>query len=311
MSDPRFKIDVATWVENAKDNPVLYQQRQTIEITLSAIARTTPLSTRMFLKGGTLMGLVHNSPRQTSDLDLTAAAELQVNNLEDEIAGLLDPEFQRATATLGYADLVVKTQKVTRKPKGDDKSFPALELNVASARRGTRQERELWKGTASLVVKVEISFNEPLPQIQMLELAGGQELGAYSLVDLIAEKYRALLQQPQRNRYRRQDVYDLDWLIKRNEFGESCRTQILETLVHKCHARNLNPTLRSLSDPEIKRRAESYWDSMEFEWGKLPDFEGCFARVCEFYRNLPWDSKPIQLAELEVSTVPYNLSHLS
>ena len=293
MSNP-LKIDIEAWVESAKDSPDLYQQRQTMDITLNTIARTPPLSSLLFLKGGTLMGLVHGSPRQTSDLDLTAAETLAVNDVEGKIAELLDPEFQRTAAMLGYVDLVVKTQKVTRNPKGDDKSFPSLELKIASARRRTRQEAALQQGKAAFVIKVGISFNEPSPQIQILELNGGPELCAYSLVDLIAEKYRALLQQPQRNRQRRQDVYDLDWLIGHNKIDDEYCTQILRALVIKSHAREVYPTPDSFDNPEIKERAGAAWNTMEIELGKLPDFEGCFARVCEFYRSLPWDSQPGQ-----------------
>lgn len=46
MSDLIFKVNVAGWVEKAKDDPVAYQQRQTVEITLNAIARTAPLRGR-------------------------------------------------------------------------------------------------------------------------------------------------------------------------------------------------------------------------------------------------------------------------
>jgi len=78
-----------------------------------------------------------------------------------------------------------------------------LKLKIAYARRGTNEERALNEGSASTVIDVDISFNEPLIHVQVLELAGGQELYAYGVIDLVAEKYRALLQQVPRNRYRR------------------------------------------------------------------------------------------------------------
>ena len=42
------------------------------------------------------------------------------------------------------------------------------------------------------------------------------------------------------------------------------------------------------SDPEIKKRAGADWRTMELELGEVPDFEGCFTRDSEIYRNLPW-----------------------
>ena len=289
MSDPVFKVNVEEWVERAKADPIAYQQRQTVEITLNAIALTAPLKEKMFLKGGILMGLAYDSPRQTIDIDLTTLLAPE-GDVGDTVRKLLDSMFPLAAAALGYAGLIVKTHSVKPQPKAKfpDAKFPALKLKIASAKRGTTQEKALQEGKAPVVIAVDISFNEPLLQIQVLELTGGQELRAYGLVDLIAEKYRAILQQVPRKRYRPQDGYDLDRLIARNGIDDALQAQILAALVAKCHARPLKPTRASLDDPEIKRRAGANWRSMELELGEVPDFEGCFARVSEFYRNLPW-----------------------
>ena len=289
MPEPVLPVNVAEWVERARSDPVAYQQRQTIEITLHAIAMATPLKTGMFLKGGILMGLAHASPRQTTDIDLTTALA-PANGVGDRVRNMLDSMFPQAAATLGYADLIVKTHAVTARPKTifPDANFPALKLKIASARRGTVQERALQAGKAPVVITADISFNEPLPQTQVLELTGGQELFAYSLADLIAEKYRAILQQVPRNRYRRQDIYDLDRLILRHELDDTRQTQILAALLEKCRARQIEPTRASLDDPELMRRAHAEWRTMTLELGEVPDFKECYARVAGFYRNLPW-----------------------
>ena len=291
MSDPIFKVNVAEWVEKAKADPVAYQRRQTVEITLNAIAMAVPLRTKMFLKGGILMGLAYDSPRLTTDIDLTTALAPEGDS-GDKVRRLLDAVFPRAAATLGYADLVVQTHSVKLLPKGrfPDAKYPALKLKITSAKRGTPQEKALRKGKTSVVIDVDISFNEPLTQIQVLELTGGQELHAYGFVDLIAEKYRAMLQQVPRRRNRRQDVYDLARLIARNGIDDALRSQILDALVVKCQARQLRPMRASLDDPEIKRRAGADWQLMELELGEVPDFEGCYTRVSGFYRTLPWRS---------------------
>ena len=164
-------------------------------------------------------------------------------------------------------------------------------MKIAYARRGTREEDALSEGKTTNVIKLEISFNEPLLQFQVLELTGGQELRAYSLVDLIAEKYRAMLQQVPRRRNRRQDVYDLDLLIADNQLDDSCRVQILDALIEKCRSRHIRPDRASLDDPEIKRRSGADWHTMKLELGEVPDFEDCFARVSQFYRDLPWQAK--------------------
>ena len=289
MSDPILKVNVAEWVERAKADPIAYQQRQTVEITLNAIAMAAPLNVEMFLKGGILMGLAYDSPRQTIDIDLTTLLAPE-GDVGDKVRKLLDSMFPQAAAALGYADLIVKTHSVKLLPKGKfpDAKYPALKLKIVSAKRGTTQEKTLQEGKIPVVIDVDISFNEPLPQIQVLELTGGQELRAYGLVDLIAEKYRAVLQQVPRHRNRPQDVYDLDRLIARNAIDDALQAQILEALVVKCQARQLKPMRASIDDPEIKKRTGADWQSMELELGEVPDFEGCYTRVSGFYRNLPW-----------------------
>ena len=290
MSDPILKINVAEWVKKAEADPVAYQQRQTIEIILNAIAMGAPLNEKMFLKGGILMVLAYDSPRHTADIDLTTTL-VPKGDVGDRIRRLLDSMFPRAAAALGYADLIVKTHSVKKLPRNkelSDAQFPALKLKIVSAKRGTLQERALQNDKVPVVINVDISFNERLLQIQVLELTGGQELFAYGLVDLIAEKYRAILQQVPRNRNRRQDVYDLDRLIVRNEIDDAIQAQILDALRAKCQGRQLGLTHASIDDPETKKRAGADWQSMELELGEVPNFEGCFTRVSEFYRNLSW-----------------------
>ena len=197
MSNPVLEIKVADWVERARPEPATYRQRQTIEIILNSIAMTAPLNVEMFLKGGILMGLAYDSPRQTSDIDLTTylTADADVDN---EIRRLLDSALPRAATALGYADLLVKTHSVKRlpkKPRFEEAEFPALQLKIAYARRGTSEETALSEGKTTSVINLDISFNEPLGRFQVLELTGGQQLRAYGLIDLIAEKYRAMLQQ--------------------------------------------------------------------------------------------------------------------
>ncbi len=290
MPEPSLKIDVVKWVENAKADPVAYRQRQTVEIVLNAIAITTPLNAKMFLKGGILMGLAYDSPRQTTDIDMSTNL-IVGSEIGDKVKTLLDSAFPRAAAALGYADLVLKTHSVTKLPKKtifESADFPALKLKIAYAQRGTKQENALREGKSPGVIDLDISFNETLQQIQVLELTGGQELQAYGLVDLIAEKYRAMLQQVQRRRNRRQDVYDLDLLIGKIEVDDALREQILDVFIAKCHSRQIEPTRSSLDNPEIKSRSRAEWQTMILELGDVPDFERCFARVSEFYRSLPW-----------------------
>ena len=292
MSERPHPVDVAAWVARAAQDPVAHRQRQTVEIVLNAIAMTGPINTELFLKGGILMGLAYGSPRQTTDIDLTAAFAA-VGDIDDRIGTLLNSAFPRAAASLGYADLVLRTQSAKGRPNHifPEADFPALKLKVAYACRGTNEERALNEGMASSVIDVDISFNEPLNHVQVLQLTGGQNLYAYGLIDLIAEKYRALLQQIPRNRYRRQDVYDLDILICDVLTDGVAALDILQALMEKCSARLLTPNRRSLDNSEVRLRAARDWNTMELELDDLPEFEDCYERVAVFYRSLPWEGE--------------------
>ncbi|MCY4611356.1 MAG: nucleotidyl transferase AbiEii/AbiGii toxin family protein [Gammaproteobacteria bacterium] len=289
MPDSPIKIDVAGWVEQARTNPTAHRQRQGVVTILNAIAAKAPLNKKMFLKGGILMGLAYDSPRQTVDIDLTTSLKAE-NDAGEWIRGQLDEELPRVADQLGYNELVIAVQSAKWQRGGfpDAAEFPALKLTVGYAPRGTSQEKALKRGRAANVIGIDISFNECLGHIQILEITGGQELFAYGLADLIAEKYRAILQQVTRNRNRQQDIFDLDLLISGNDINDQFRTQILKVFIEKCRSRELEPTQASLGVPEVKERSGAKWETMELEVGEIPDFEGCYTRVSEFYESLPW-----------------------
>ena len=111
----------------------------------------------------------------------------------------------------------------------------------------------------------------------------------YSLSEIVAEKLRALLQQVIRNRNRRQDVFDIAWLLKKYGPDSIDKDAVLNALMIKARARGIEPTRTSLENPDVVRRAEADWDSMSLEIaGKLPSFKESFDAVNEFYKSLPW-----------------------
>ena len=294
MSEPVIKINIPEWIESARADKSTYHQRQVTEVILHAIAITPSLNNKLYLKGGVLMGLVYGSPRQTSDIDFSVATtESPDENTTDTFKKLLNSALLRTAAKLGYADMVVRIQSVKELPHNRylNACFPALQLKIAYAERGSHQEERLLEGMAANIIRLDISFNEEMSEIQFLEITDGESLLAYSLIDLIAEKYRAMLEQVHRNRRRRQDVYDLDILILDPELDDEAKAKILITLIKKCQSRGIIPSLNSIDNPEIRSRSGSEWDTLELEIGEIPDFNSCFERVATFYRQLPWSDK--------------------
>ena len=105
---------------------------------------------------------------------------------------------------------------------------------------------------------------------------------------MIAEKLRALLQQVTRNRYRRQDVYDVAYLADRFPPDDAEKAAILNAFRDKCTVRGIVPNSESIGNPDVSARARSEWGTLRQEIGELPDFDECFAKVEALYRSLPW-----------------------
>lgn len=284
--------NIREWVESARSNQVLYRDRQVTEIVLASIGLTPSLKQQLVLKGGAVMALAFKSNRVTGDVDFTANAEPA--DFDRLIVEELNAAMPTAAVQLGYLDLVCRVQSVKKMPRSrdfEDADFPALLVRIASAERGGREQLRLEQGVASRVLDIEISFRDQVYAFQELTLNdAGVSVRAFTFHEIIAEKLRALLQQPIRNRNRRQDVYDIAYLIDGHEMTDEDRQLIHQTLVEKCRTRSIEPTSESIDDPEIRTRAERDWGTLALEIGDLPPFDERFALVRDLYASLPWTS---------------------
>ena len=284
-------VDVRTWVETAHSNPAQYRERQVTEIVLAAIGLAPSLNTNLVLKGGAVMALAFKSNRVTDDMDFTSMVEPA--GFADQIADDLNAVPPRTAVRLGYLDLLCRVQTVKKMPKPlnfEEFDFPALLIRIGSAERGIGEERHLEAGKAIRALDIEISFRDQVYAFQELNLTGpGVAVRAFTLHEIIAEKLRALLQQSIRNRSRRQDVYDIAYLIETNELTDDDRRSILGTLIEKCQTRGIKVAPDSMEDPEIRRRAEVDWNTLELELDDLPPFDERFVMMRGLYESLPWE----------------------
>ncbi len=294
MSDappPIRVVDLAAWAAKARIDPVAYRTRQLVEVVLTAVSLVPELRGTLYLKGGILMALAYDSPRSTTDIDFTAMGETA--RARERLEPALNAGLRRATARLGYLDLLCRVQSVTLRPRADTFETarnPAVQVTIAAADKGTADARRLEVGQASRVLRLDITFREPVEHVQEIGIgSAARTVQAYSLADLLAEKLWALLQQPVRNRSRRQDVFDVVLLIEQFDFDAEERAEILRTLRAKANARDLPIDRTSMGDPEIARRARGDWPTLQDELpDKLPDFDAWFAKVRAFYEGLPW-----------------------
>mgnify|MGYP001319079492 CR=1 FL=1 len=283
-------VDVRAWVEAARADPMLFRNRQVTEIILATIGLTPSLATTLVLKGGALMALAFRSERVTGDVDFSAS--VGPANFDTLLVEELNARLPLVAIELGYPDLICKVQKVEKKPRPQNfekMDFPALLVRIGSARRGTPEEKRLEARQAINVVDIEISFRDQVYQFQELNLIdAGVAVRGFTVHEVIAEKLRALLQQPIRNRYRRQDVYDIAFLLDAHDLNDDDLAIVHATLREKCASRGIDATADSLSDPEVRRRAEADWATLKLELADLPPFEERFERVLHFYRALLW-----------------------
>lgn len=119
-------------------------------------------------------------------------------------------------------------------------------------------------------------------------MGAGVAVRAFTIHELVAEKFRALLQQPVRKRNRRQDVYDIAFLIDDHDFSDDDKATILATLIEKCRSRGIDAKQDSMDNPEIKQRAQADWGTLALEIGDLPPFDERFASMRNLYVSLPW-----------------------
>ncbi|ATS40957.1 hypothetical protein NY98_13480 [Xanthomonas citri pv. fuscans] len=278
--------NIPGWVRAASSEERSF--REAVHIILDTIAADTRLSDLLCLKGGILMALHYESARHTTDIDFSTEKPFSID-AEVEIKALIDARLIEAEERLSY-DTVCRRQGWVVQPSRD-KTYVTIKMKIGFATRGTRQHERLLRGQAANTLSIDYSYLESIPQIEEVSLGADGVLRVYALPTLVAEKIRSLLQQPLRNRYRRQDIFDLQHLlINRPElYNASCQKTVVEDIIIKCHDREVPVDQGSFDQPEIHDRALADYATMADEIeGELPDFEKAFAMVRDYFRGLPW-----------------------
>lgn len=278
--------NIPKWVNDAPTNEV--QFRRAIHCVLEAIARSPKLRQLLCMKGGILMALHYESPRFTTDIDFSTPAPFS-DATENETIELISNVLPPIGEALGY-DIECRLQGYKVQP-GRDKTFITIEMKVGYAEKGTSAHKKLLNGQSPLVISLDYSFRESIPEIEEVDLSEDGTLRVYALSTLVAEKLRSLLQQPIRNRTRRQDVFDLHHLFNsRTELNSpEYRRRVLDDLIIKCEDRNVPLARESMRSPLVQELAQKDYKTLEQDVsGDLPDFNESFDQVVSFYEQLPW-----------------------
>jgi predicted nucleotidyltransferase component of viral defense system len=244
----------------------------------------------MVMKGGILLAVRYQSSRFTTDLDFSTTLTRGDLNFP-EFRENLESSLAIVVADSDYS-LDCRIQRFRLNPPKEDAQFSNLELSVGYAYKGSAKHKKLLLLQSPTAIQIDFNLNEPILSIEALQFGKGADLHAYAFPDLVAEKFRALIQQATRNRFRRQDVFDLNFLLSTPEGGTS-KSEVLQSLLEKAQSRGIVPTPDSLADPEIRRRAQHDYATLADEVeGELPNFEKSYEQVEAYYRSLPWPSVP-------------------
>lgn len=283
---PSLLHDIPAWVRTT--DPRQAVMREAVHCVLEAIARTPRLHTLLCMKGGILMALHYASPRYTTDIDFSTPKPF-TEAAEQETLALMAEVLPGMGELLGH-DVECRLQGHRVKPNRQGTRV-SLTMSVGYALKGTAAHRRLVAGQSPFSLSLDFSFRERIPAFEEVEIGESGHLCVYGLTTLVAEKMRALLQQPIRNRNRRQDVFDLNYLLtQRAELHLSqWRAEVLSDLRIKCEDRDVPLSATAFDDPDIATRAEQDYDTLRSEIeGEVPEFAPAFERVAAYFRALPW-----------------------
>jgi predicted nucleotidyltransferase component of viral defense system len=180
-----------------------------------------------------------------------------------------------------------RCQRIERNPRRSDRTLPTYSVKVGFQLPGDRyyQNFEEKPGFSEVVV-LEISLNDVLCEtIEQRLSPTTRPIRACSLEDILAEKLRALLQQPIRNRNRPQDVYDI--ASRTTEPGALIDVEkVSEFLVRKCEPRGIAPR-KSSYDESVQRLARQMYDQeIEAQAADFIPFDQAWAEVLAFVGRL-------------------------
>ena len=288
---------ITDWVSAASGDRITF--RQAVHTVLYGISTSEFLQPKMIMKGGMLLGIRYQSSRFTEDIDFSTSLKLSdfedVDEFKKEFIDELNEALQVAQAELPYG-VKCKVQSLKVQPRNSQEdSFPSFNLKIGYAPiSDDALISRLERGQSPKTIKIDYSFNEYTHKVEDLAVESEDDpVQAYGFSDLIAEKYRSMIQQIVRNRSRRQDVYDLNYLLNNvDEVSSAEKMNILVSLISKSDGRLDSKELyrEALDNEEIKARSQANYHTLHEDIeGELPDFDTSYEFVNSFFKSLPWE----------------------
>lgn len=284
------EFNFGEWVDKNSDLSRLDNAKM-VHHVLFAISNSLILRDMMILKGGTLMALLFDSSRRTTDIDFSTD-QMRVDFHQESFVDEFNRNLKISENQLEYGFLS-DIQSVKFQPK-EGITFPTLQITIGFALAGNIKEiKRLEQKNSLKTIRIDFSFNEPSLQIAKIMTGQNQYILTYGKCEVIAEKFRALIQQATRKheRQREQDVYDLYKLLSDCPPSDLEEKQlILNRLIEKGKIRDIDISKETFSNPKIKENAGKNYPALKYDiFGDLPDFDLAFDTLLQFYLSLPWE----------------------
>lgn len=252
---------IAAWAA-AQRVPVTEARRRFAQYAvLQAIADSRTLGSILVFKGGNALDFIWQPNRSTLDLDFSVdPARSEVALTEATLKDLFDRSLDAVGRRLG---MTFGVHQVEQQPPGPNRTFITYEVTIGYILPDdTRLRERIAKGHRNTqIIRVDISLNEPICAAEIVALDGRRRLRVSTLEDIVAEKLRALLQQPIRNRYRRQDLLDIAVILR--ERPDLDRALVAAFLQRKAAARNVPVSRAAFRQPEIAVRAAQDYGALQ------------------------------------------------
>lgn len=258
---PETFASIPTWADEQGISRGEARRRFAQYAVLVGIASTGPLRDLLVFKGGNALDFVWQPNRSTIDLDFSVDLAGGIAPPDaDALGRLLHQGMGAASRSTGVA---LTVQRVDRQPPGEGKTFVTFAIKVGYALPDETRNRERLRlgESVSPVIPMDISLNEPICATAHVPLNDERQLRVCTIDDIIAEKLRALLQQPIRNRTRCQDLLDIAVTLRGNAVLD--RARVASFLLIKAQARDVLVSRAAFHEPEIARRARSGYAELE------------------------------------------------
>ena len=282
--------DIKKWVETKNIGSLEF--RQVTHVILHAISASSYLCQDFAFKGGAYLSIAADHDRQTTDIDLSTGNKNHAE-AKERIIDELDLQIEDASYELGYpVEISIQSHKI--KPRENNVTYPTLHVSVGYANKNKEREiKRLMQKLSPKTITVDFSFNDgsydPVPVTFSSETSGPFELNCYSLDEVVAEKIRAILQQPVRNRTRPQDLYDIHRIIEK--FGFKLDPKAIHSmLISKAEGRGLEKYLNKdgLTHKDVISMYEQGHTALRETVKILPSIKEMLEIADPFYRSMPW-----------------------